>query len=101
MDDAEFDRLLPIEVVPQPARIKRFALVIVLNVDPAAGTIVDDLIKQLGDEDWSKRDAAYQALVAMGPAATAKLNAAKNNTDMEVVWRVERLLAQLPQQPAK
>ncbi len=93
MDNAEFDRLLPIEVVPQPAKIKRFALVIVVNVDPSAGTIVDDMIKQLGDEDWNKRDAAYRSLAAMGPAATAKLTAAKNNKDLEISWRVEKLLS--------
>jgi hypothetical protein len=93
MDDAEFDRLLPLEVVPQPAKITRFALVIVVNADPAAGTIVDDMIRQLGDEDWNKRDAAYRSLAAMGPAATAKLTAAKSDKDLEISWRVEKLLA--------
>jgi hypothetical protein len=97
MDDAEFDRLLPLEVVPEPAKIKRFALVIVVNVDPAAGTVVDDLIKQLGDDDWSRRDAAYKALAAMGPAATAKLTVAKTDKDLEIAWRAEKLLAALPQ----
>jgi hypothetical protein len=96
MDNAEMDRMLPIEVVPQPAKISRFAVVIVINADPGAGTIVDDLIKQLGDEDWTRRDAAYNALASMGPAAQAKLNAAKNNTDLEIAWRAERLLALLP-----
>jgi hypothetical protein len=93
MDDAELNRLLPIEVVPQPAKITRFALVIVVNADPAAGTIVDDMIKQLGNEDWNKRDAAYRSLAAMGPAATAKLTAAKNDKDLEVSWRAEKLLS--------
>ncbi len=100
MDDAEFDRLLPLEVVPQPAAIRRVALVIVLNADLAAGTMVDDLVKQLGDDDWSKREAAYQALTTMGPAAKTELNVAKGSSDLEVAWRAERLLAQLPA-PAK
>ena len=95
MDDAELDQLLPLEVVPQPAKITRFALVIVINADPTAGTVVDDLIKQLGDDDWDKREAAYQALAAMGPAAQAKLTGAKGSKDLEVAWRAERLLAQL------
>jgi hypothetical protein len=99
LDDAEFDRLEPMEVVPQPSKISRFGLVIVLNVDPAAGNIVDDLIKQLGDEDWSKRDSAYRALATMGPAATAKLNTAKSDKDLEIAWRAERLLALNPQPP--
>jgi hypothetical protein len=92
MDSAELDRMLPIEIVPQPAKITRLALVIVINADSSAGTIVDDLIKQLGDDDWGKRDAAYNALASMGPAAQAKLNGAKNNSDLEISWRAERLL---------
>ncbi len=93
MDDAEFDRLLPLEVVPQPAKIKRFGLVIVLNVDPSKGTAVDDLIAQMGDDDWAKRDAAYHTLASMGPAATEKLKTASHSKDLEIAWRAERLLA--------
>ena len=93
MDDAELDRLLPLDIVPQPAKIKRFALVIVINADPSGGTEIDDLIKQLGDEDWSRRDAAYHTLAGMGPAATEKLTAASKNSDLEIAWRAERLLA--------
>jgi len=96
MDDAEYDRLLPLEVVPQPAKISRFGLVIIINADPSAGNIVDDLIKQLGDDDWSKRDAAYHALAAMGPAATEKLKSASKDKDLEIAWRAERLLALNP-----
>ncbi len=93
MDDAAFDKLLPIEIVPQPAKTKRFALVIVRNADPSAPTEIDDLIGLLGDDDWNKRDAAYRALADMGPAATAKLTTAKDNKDLEIAWRAERLLA--------
>jgi len=99
MDPDELDHLLPLEVVPQPAKISRFALVIVINADPAAGNIVDDLIKQLGDDDWTRRDAAYHALSSMGPAATAKLQVASKGTDLEIAWRAERLLALNPQPP--
>jgi hypothetical protein len=96
MDDAEFDRLLPIEVVPQPAKITRFGLVIVINADPSEGTIIDDLVTALGDNEWSKRDAAYHALAAMGPAAAEKLKTASKSSDLEVAWRAERLLAMMP-----
>jgi hypothetical protein len=96
MDDAEFDRILPIEVVPQPAKIRRFGLVIIVNADPSKGTAVDDLITQLGDNDWAKRDAAYHTLAGLGPAATEKLRTASKNTDLEIAWRAERLLALMP-----
>jgi hypothetical protein len=93
MDESQLDKMLPLDVTPQPAKIKRFALVIIRNADPSTGTEIDDLITQLGDPDWSKRDAAYHALSAMGPAAVTKLTAAKNNPDLEVVWRAEKLLS--------
>jgi hypothetical protein len=93
MDDSEMDKLLPLEVVPQPAKIKRFGLVIVVNVDPSKGTAVDDLIAQMGDDDWARRDAAYHTLASLGPAAAEKLKAASKNSDLEIAWRAERLLA--------
>ena len=62
MDDGEFDRLLPLEVVPEPRAITRVGMVIVRNSDPSAGSDVDDLIAQLADPAWSRRNEAYQAL---------------------------------------
>jgi hypothetical protein len=93
MDDDEFERILPLEVVPQPAKIKRFCLVIIVNADPSKGTLVDDLITQMGDNDWTKRDAAYHALAGLGPAAAEKLKTASKNSDLEIAWRAEKLLA--------
>jgi hypothetical protein len=58
MDDAEFDRLLPLEVVPEPRTIRRVGMVIVRNTDPSAGSDVDDLIAQLADPAWSRRPQA-------------------------------------------
>jgi hypothetical protein len=95
LDGSEFDRLLPLDVVPQPRKITRLGLVIVKNADPAAGSEIDDLIAQLGDPVWAKRDEAYKALERIGPAASAKLGKATRNKDIEIVWRAERLLARL------
>jgi len=99
MDDAEFDRLLPLEVVPQPQSITRIGLVIVRNFDASATDEIDDLIAQLGDPVWSKRQAAYDALKALGPAAQPRLRLATGNKDVEIAWRAERLLATPAQQP--
>ena len=52
MDSAELDRLLPLEIVPQPKKISRIALVIVRGMDPALNAELDTLIKQLGDPSW-------------------------------------------------
>ena len=93
MDESEFDRILPLEVLPEPKKTVRVGIVIVRNADPEGGTDLDDLIAQLGDPVWAKRDDAYKALQKLGPAADAKLKAATKNKDLEIVWRAERLLA--------
>jgi hypothetical protein len=99
LDDAEFDRLLPLEVVPEPKKIVRVGLVIVRNLDPLASNEIDDLIAQMGDPSWPKRQAAYDALKALGSAATTRLQAATKNKDVEIAWRAERLLAAKSGQP--
>jgi hypothetical protein len=97
MDQAEFDHLLPLDVVPEPRTIQRIGIVIVRNADPNAGSDVDDWIAQLADPDWSKRDEAYQALAKIGPSALVKLQAATKSKDVEVVWRAEKLIATMGQ----
>jgi len=93
MDDGEFDRLLPLEVVPEPRAITRVGMVIVRNSDPSAGSDVDDLIAQLADPAWSRRNEAYQALAKAGASAVPKLRAAAKSKDVEVAWRAEKLVA--------
>jgi len=92
LDGPEFDRLLPLEIVPDPKSIVRVGIVIVRNADPAAGTDIDDLIAQLGDPVWAKREAASKALQKIGKAALPKLQEATHSKDVEVVWRAERLI---------
>jgi len=95
LDSAEYDRLFPLEVVPEPNKIVRLGIVIIKNADPAVGTEIDDLIVQLGDPTWAKREEASQSLLKMGAAAVPKLQEATKNKDLEVVWRAEKLVAQL------
>lgn len=98
LDETTLDRLFPLEVVPEPKKITRVGILIIKHADPAAGTEIDDLIAQLGDPAWAKRDQAYKALQKLGPAAQPKLReAATKSKDLEIVWRAERLL-QTPQQ---
>jgi hypothetical protein len=92
LDPAELDKLLPLEVVPLPAKTTRVGLAIVINVDPAAGERIAKLIQQMGDPDWSKREAAYAKLAELGAGAKPKLTEATKNSDIEIVYRAERLL---------
>jgi hypothetical protein len=92
MDAADAEKLFPIEVVPTPASVQRFVVVVVRNVDPASKTAIDTLIRQLGDDDWAVRTAAMHALTGYGPAAMNKLQAASNDKDPEIAWRAQRLM---------
>lgn len=93
MDDAELDKLLPVEVVPLPRTSRRVALVVVRNAEPVSREEIDALIAQLGDREWRKREEAMQALALLGAAARAKLTVAVKNEDPEIAIRAERLMA--------
>ncbi len=100
LDANQMEELLPLEVTPQPRKTVRVGLVIVRNIDPAIITEIDSLIAQLGDDSWPKREAAFNALEQLGLAAKPKLEATlKNAKDPEVIYRLERLIAALTQDP--
>ena len=100
MEPAELDRLLPLEVVPAPAKVTRVGLVVVKNVDPAAGERIAKLIEQLASDDWDAREAAHAKLARLGAGARPKLTEALKHKDVEVVYRAERLLEALNPAPA-
>lgn len=100
VDPAELDRLLPLEVVPSPAKVTRVGLAVVRNVDPAAGERIAKLIEQLGSDDWNQREAAQAKLALLGAGAAPRLTDALKHTDLEVVYRVECLLEAIKAQAA-
>ena len=103
LDPGEFDRLLPLEVIPAPRKTTRVALVIVRNIDPALEGEIDRLIAQLGHDEYGQREDAYKQLAGFGAAAQPKLQAALKHKDLEVVYRAERLIQQItkPTTPAQ
>ncbi len=99
VDQADLDRVLPLEVVPTPAGVVRVGLAVVRNVDPDAGARIAKWIAQLGSDSWEQREAAEQALTKLGAGARPKLQEALKEKDLEVVYRVERLLAKAEGKP--
>ena len=87
MDPAELDRILPLEVVPQPKKVSRIALVIVKGIDPAIDEELDQLIKKLGDPSWKIREAATAEIRKLGVAHKPRLEEAAKNNDTEVAFR--------------
>jgi hypothetical protein len=101
LDADEMEQLMPLEVTPQPRKTVRIGLMIAKNIDPAIIHEVEDLVAQLGDNSWEKREAAQESLAKLGPAAKPRLDASlKTAKDPEVIYRIEQLLAALATPPA-
>jgi hypothetical protein len=98
MEQPELDRLLPLEVVPLPAKTTRVGIAIVKNIDPAAGERIAKLIAQLGSPNWDEREKAEAKLAELGAGAKPKLDEALKNSDLEIVYRAERLVEKLKPQ---
>lgn len=92
LDRDDLDRLIPEDVVPTPRKTVRVGLVVLKNIDPSILKEVDQLITQLGDTDWNKREAATKALAELGRAAEPQLQSATKNKDVEIAFRAEKLV---------
>ena len=95
MDESYLDKLLPLEITPFPDVVRRTAIVILLDADPALLKRIDQLIEQLGDADWEKRNDAQQKLEQYGKAAQVQLQKATKNKDLEIVFRAEQILSKI------
>jgi hypothetical protein len=99
LDEAQLEKLLPLEVTPYPDRLFRVGLVIVQDADPDLQSKVEALVTQLGNDEWKQREAAQQQLAELGLAAKPKLEAALKHEDAEIVFRAEQLLESLQSSP--
>lgn len=54
-----------------------------------------DLIQQLGDDDFRKREQATSELARAGPSVRAQLVEASKGHNVEIRWRAKRLLADI------
>ena len=91
----EHARLMPIEVTPAAAAVRRTAVVLVPDADPSIGDRVEALVAQLGDDAWARREAATAQLRQLGRAAEPALKAALTNEDPEIADRAKRLVDEL------
>jgi hypothetical protein len=66
-------------------------LCLALAATALAGAL-EDAIRDLGSDDWKKREAATAALSAMGDEALPSLEKAAQDKDPEVRWRAERAI---------
>jgi hypothetical protein len=89
------DSAVTLDVFPTPEKFTRVALVVVRGVDPRLQDRAKLLVRQLGDDSWKAREEAESRLQALGPAAVPALEEALRDKDVEIVYRVERLLLRL------
>lgn len=92
LDEGYLDKIMPLEITPFPDVIRRTAIVILVDADPALLQRIDRLIAQLGNASWDKREAAQKELEKYGKAAQAQLKKATKNKDLEIVFRAEQIL---------
>jgi hypothetical protein len=92
LPQATVDEWLPLEVDLGTAKITRVALVLCFKVDPLIRDQVQQLIEQLGDDDYANREQAERKLRDLGRMAIPALKEAVNSPDPERVMRAERLL---------
>jgi hypothetical protein len=89
------DETVLLDVFPAPKKMVRTALLVVHGVDPRLQDRARVLVQQLGDISPKARDSAEVRLQELGPVAVPVLEDALTNTDIEIVFRAERLLLRL------
>ncbi|WP_169977228.1 hypothetical protein [Tautonia rosea] len=97
LDRAALDELVPLDVFPPPNRTVRVATVIISGIDPNLSDQAKQLVALLGDPSASVRETAERDLLTLGPVAIPALKDALNHNDLEIVFRVERVLRTLNQ----
>jgi hypothetical protein len=71
------------------------ALLHIHGIDPRLQDRARALVQQLGDSSPRTREAAEGRLFELGPVAIPALEDALTNTDVEIIFRAERLLSRL------
>ena len=90
----EFERLLPLTLKPRAEKLVRVGLVVHPYCEPDLAKRVEELVKQLNDDSYEKREAAQKRLAEMGRAAYSHLvRLRKTVEEAEVRARLDRLLA--------
>ena len=95
LDPAELDELMPLELTPEPDIVVRVGMVILTGADPKLADRIEQLIAQLGDDEWQQRQSAHDRLADLGVAAKPHLEKAVKHDDLEIVYRAEQLLDRL------
>jgi hypothetical protein len=96
----EYERLLPLTLKPTAEKLVRVGLVIHPACDPELAGRVEELVRQLGADEYAARQQAQERLEKMGRAAFPHLlRLRKKNFEAEVQKRLDELLAKWESAP--
>jgi len=95
LDPDHVEDMFALDVSPDPDNVLRTAIVIHINADPDMQARIGSLIRKLGDENWNVRESAHARLKELVIPARRLLERARENEDMEIVYRAEQLLEEL------
>jgi hypothetical protein len=98
LPQAQYDRMLPLEIDPTPGKIIRVGIVHQPHLEglEVIRKEAADLVAKLGDNNYKKREEATKALRDMGVEIVPVLQKALSGaTDPEVKMRLEKLLKTL------
>jgi hypothetical protein len=92
------DEAVLLDVFPAPKKLVRTAVFVIHGVDPRLQDRARALVQKLGDDLPKTRETAETQLFELGPVAVPVLEDALRNSDVEIVFRAERLLLRLNRQ---
>jgi hypothetical protein len=97
----EYEKLLPIKLKPRAEKLVRVGLVLQPHCEPDLAERVADLVKNLGSEDFDKREQVHQSLEKMGRAAFVHLRRVRAEIQSpEALRRIDQLLDRLDAEKA-
>jgi hypothetical protein len=89
----EYEKLLPMKLKPRPEKLVRVGLVFQPHCEPDLAQRIADLAKDLGSEEFEKREAAQQSLEKIGRAAFVHLRRVRPAIKSpEALRRIDELL---------
>jgi len=95
LPQSEYDRMLPLEIMPRPKRIVRVGIALhpMFAIEPALGERAERLIAQLDDPDAARRESASKELAQLGPIAWRLLREAlKKNPSAQAAKAMNDIL---------
>jgi hypothetical protein len=95
---AEYERMLPLQLKPSPAKPPvrvGIAFHPDLQAEPAMSERIAGLVRELDEDDYHQREAARHALLEIGPPAMHALRTARASSSVNTQVAIDGILAEI------